>query len=178
MRESLGPSAPVVHWRPLPPQFTNDQRASCHQLPPRLRRVLHRSFDYQPDSRNAWRETRRRQVRPACGRQSVPHLRQAGTAGVLRRIAALRRDVRLQPRTSNPLAGRSGAGDRAGVTAAARRAESSLRSFIRARIDHDADFPDPLPLLYYGRLLLAGLRRRRRRHRQGEAEKNHDEKYR
>jgi hypothetical protein len=58
-----------------------------------LRRLLHRAFDHQPDPRHARREAGRRPLRAAGRGQSLPHFWASRAPGLLRRAAAINRDV-------------------------------------------------------------------------------------
>lgn len=64
------------------------------RLSRRMRRVLHRAVDFQPDSGHAGRQAGRRALRAARRRSALPDLRQPGATRVLFGAAAVGRDVR------------------------------------------------------------------------------------
>lgn len=64
------------------------------RLSRRMRRLLHRAVDFQPDSGHAGRQAGRRALRAARRRPALPDLRPARAARVLFGAAAVGRDVR------------------------------------------------------------------------------------
>ncbi len=90
---------------PRPTPYTPDGARTCpamprtdpHAMPQRLRRVLHRAGDHEPDPGHAAWEARRRALRTA-RRRTLPHLRGPRTPRGVRVAAAGAGDVRLQSR--------------------------------------------------------------------------------
>jgi len=72
-------------------RFAQNYR-SC--VPPRLRRMLHRSIDFKRDSGHAARQAGGRALRAARRRSALRNLRQAGTAGLLFGSTTASRHVR------------------------------------------------------------------------------------
>lgn len=86
-----------------------------HGLPHWLRSVLHRSFDFLTDSRDARWEAGGRALSPSCGRPPMCAVRRSSPAGGLRQLAGDGRDVRNHRCRSLRLSGTAGEGHHAGM---------------------------------------------------------------
>ena len=110
---------------------TSPHPFSCHELPHRLRSLLHRAFHQLAHSGHAARQTGRRALRSAGRGLGLPHLRPAHAARRVQRPASQCGDVWCASRwwpARAPLSAAVGVGNRAGlIRLKAQRFESSAR---------------------------------------------------
>lgn len=100
----------------------------AHGLSPRLRCVLHRTFDFIADSRNAAGKEGGRAVCAVVAGFAVRDFREAGAASGVRELAAERGDVRGESRRGDAVARGDGTGD--GTVRSAGRAEVVERGLV------------------------------------------------